>query len=179
MFHRNIPCSDTGYGGYVVQKWGDLLATGKFSPQESATSSTSRELLAVKFILQSFGLQLQNENVQWFSDNMNVARIIEVGSAKTHLQKIAIEIYDLCMQFNIKLTPAWIPREFNLIADNLSKILDTDSWGIDFETFKFIQSKFGAFTYDRFADEQNVKVKKFNSKFHCIGSFGVNAFTFN
>lgn len=83
------------------------------------------------------------------------------------------------MQFNIKLTPAWIPREFNLIADNLSKFLDTDSRGIDFETFKFIQSKFGAFTYDRFADEQNFKVKKFNSKFHCIGSFGVNAFTFN
>lgn len=78
--------SDTGYGGYVVQKLGDLLATGKFSPQESATSSTSRELLAVRYILQSFGLQLQNENVQWFSDNMNVARIMKLAALK-HIYK--------------------------------------------------------------------------------------------
>ena len=49
-----------------------------------------------------------------------------------YLQEIAIQIYDLCNQFNIKLVPAWIPRELNEIADFMSKYNNTDSWGIDF-----------------------------------------------
>ena len=75
--------------------------------------------------------------------------------------------------------PAWIPRELNEIADFMSKYNDTDSWGIDFETFEFIQAKYGQFTIDRFADNTNRKTKNFNSKFYCPDSMGVIAFTFN
>ena len=75
--------------------------------------------------------------------------------------------------------PAWIPRELNEIADYMSKYNDTDSWGIDFETFEFIHAKYGQFTIDRFADDTNRKTKSFNSKFYCPNSMGVNAFTFN
>ena len=37
----------------------------------------------------------------------------------------------------------------------MSKYYDTDSWGIDFETFEFIYFKYGQFTIDRFADITN------------------------
>ena len=35
----------------------------------------------------------------------------------------------------------------------------------------------GSFTIDRFANEENCKVKRFNSKFFCKNTEGVNAFT--
>jgi len=69
-------------------------------------------------------------------------------------------------------------QQHNDHTDDLSKCIDTDNWGIDFETFTHIQSKFGQFTIDRFADNHNTKVSSFNSKFYCVNSLGVNAFTF-
>lgn len=113
-----------------------------------------------------------------FRYNLNLSRIIKVGSTKPYLQEITIQIYDLCIQFNIKIVLSWIPRELNGIADYMSIYNDTDSWGIDFETFKFIQNKYDNFTVDRFTDNTNRKIKNFNSKFHCPDSMGVNPFAF-
>ena len=169
--------SGSGYGGYVVQKLGNIVARGDFNSHERHTSSTYRELLAVKLILQSFRLELKNESVQWFSDNNNVSRIIEVGSSRPHLHKLAIEIFDICISHDINLQSTWIPREENVIADTLSKTVDSDNWSIDCESFEYIQSHFGEFTFDRFSDDLNKKVACFNSKFHCPSSSGVNAFT--
>lgn len=77
---------------------------------------------------------------------------------------------------NIILYPIWVPREENNIADAISKE-DTDNWSIDGETFRYIQSVYGPFTMDRFADNINRKVGNFNSKYHCPGSNQVNAFS--
>jgi len=171
--------SDSGYGGYLVQRLGNVITRGDFVMQEQATSSTHRELLAVKNVLLSVHQHIKNEAVLWFSDNANVARIIDSGSTKPCLQNLAIDIFETCLRFNIKLIPSWIPREMNSFADDLSKTKDTDNWGIDYETFDYIQSKFGKFSFDRFADNRNRKVIKFNSRFHCENSTGVNAFTFD
>ena len=149
----------------------------RFEEDDKNTSSTYRELLAVKYILQSVGHQLRNQAVQWFSDNVNVCRIIEVGSRKPNLHEIAIDIFDLCINYDIKLLPSWIPRTENFIADSLSKFNDSDNWSIDNKTFEHIQNTFGCFTIDRFSDDINKKVKVFNSKFHCPNTVGVNAFT--
>ena len=43
--------------------------------------------------------------------------------------------------------------------------------------FQFIAHHFGPFTIDRFADNNNSKLKRFNSKFYCPGTENVNAFT--
>ena len=69
--------SESGYGGYILQKLGNVMARGTFHTNEKHTSSTYRELLAVKYVLQSFGELLKHEFVQWYSDNMNTHRIIE------------------------------------------------------------------------------------------------------
>ena len=171
--------SGKGYGGYIVQKFGETIARGDFEDIEIPTSSTFRELLAVKYILQAFNRNLNGQCVQWYSDNENVSRIISGGSSKNHLQAIAIDIYNVCVINNIILLPAWVPREFNKIADRISKEVDTDNWGIDDETFAYIQANFGKFEVDRFADNKNNKVDHFNSKYHCPGSSAVNCFTCN
>ena len=108
-----------------------------------------------------------------------MTRIINSGSTKDHLQEIAIHIYNICIQNNIRLYPSWIPRDQNKKADAISKELDTDNWSIDNETFFYIKSIYGNFTVDRFADHVNNKVKTFNSKLYCPGTDSVNAFSCN
>ena len=63
------------------------------------------------------------------------------------------------------------------MADAISKFHDTDDWGIDVESFNFIQKKFGCFEVDRFADSNNKKVLRFDARYHCPGCETVNTFT--
>ena len=83
----------------------------------------------------------------------------------------------MCIVNNISLNATWIPREQNTKADSLSKSLDTDDWSIDDNSFNHIERTFGVFTMDRFADDQNTKVHRFNSKYHCPYTLNVDAFT--
>ena len=76
-------------------------------------SSTYRELEAVGLVLLSFGEQLRNKFVKLYSDNQNVVRITHIGSMKPELQSLACSIYKTCLIFNIDLSLAWVPREFN------------------------------------------------------------------
>ena len=45
--------SDNAYGGYIVKRLGNLIARGDFRPEEKAASSTVRELLEVKYVIES------------------------------------------------------------------------------------------------------------------------------
>ena len=54
-------------------------------PFSAMESSTMREILAVRKLLQSFAPKLAGLCVKWHTDNQNVARIIEVGSPKCNL----------------------------------------------------------------------------------------------
>ena len=171
--------SDTGYGGFYCNRLGKVLCTGKFSNLEKTTSSTSRELLAIKFVLESFEKILTNESVTVHVDNINAARILSVGSSKVHLQNICLDIFQFCLRKNIKFIAQWVPREYNRQADALSRINDTDDWSIDHSSFMMISSRYGPFTIDRFADNRNKKIERFNSKFYCPGTLAVDCFTEN
>ena len=169
--------SKHSFGGVIISKLGNQIARDVFTKIEKSQSSTYRELIAVKYVLESFSSLLLHEKILWHSDNLNTARIIQKGSRKPHLQKIAFEIFELCLKHDIVILTRWVPREQNTLADEISKYIDSDDWGIDFETFEYIQQRYGNFTFDRFASSQNTKVDRFNSKFYCPGSSGVNAFT--
>ena len=154
-----------GYGGFIVDRLEKIISQGAFTQSEMATSSTYRELLAVKYILQSVGFLIRNQSVQWNSDNLNATKIIDVGSSKSYLHNIAVDIYKLCLCYDIEIFHRWIPREENDIADKISKLSDNDNWSIDSATFNLIRKVFGEFTVDRFADNINSKVRRFNSKY--------------
>ena len=169
--------SGYGYGGYILQKLGDVIAQGKFSHIEREGSSTYRELLAVKYVLDSLTTYLKHQVVLWHSDNINVARILEVGSSKSHLQNVSLDIYRSCLKFDIQIIPKWLPREENVLADAISKHIDTDDWSIDDESFEYIQKNLGTFDIDRFAASNNNRVSRFNSRYHCPHTESVNTFT--
>ena len=154
-----------------------MIAQGKFSNIEKDISSTHRKLLAVLYTIQSFHNLLGNESIQWYSDNSNACRIIAVGSPKRDLQQLVRNIFELCLNNNISIHPVWVPREGNKFTDYLSKYTDSDDWSINNVTFQYIQRTLGLCTIDRFADGNNSKLRRFNSKLYCPHSECVNAFT--
>ena len=151
--------SDIGYGGFMVTRLVQHICTGRFS------------------VLQSYGELLRHQAIQINIDNQAAARILSIGSTKEHLQKTSLDIFHYCVKHDIKLTPEWVPREDNRDADYFSRIQDSDSWGIDDESFETIQKRFGPFEVDRFADDKNKRLEIFNSKYYCPGTAHVNSFT--
>ena len=75
------------------------------------TLSTLRELLAVKYVLDSFGKDLVGQNILWYTDNQNVPIIIQKVSTKIHLNQIALENFAFSMKCSIEILPVWIPRD--------------------------------------------------------------------
>ena len=73
----------------------------------------------------------------------------------------------------------WVPRALNDKADLLSRIVDRDDWSVSDSLFKFLDHVWGPFTIDRFADANNTKLVKFNSKFWSPNTSGVDAFAYS
>ena len=84
--------SGSGCGGFIVEH-GPEISHGQWSPDQAKCSSTWRELRAVDHVLRSFAPKLQGHTVKWFTNNQNVARIVESGSKKPYLQDGAISIH--------------------------------------------------------------------------------------
>ena len=108
--------SDSGFGGYFVQCGVDLVS-GVWSEDQMHSSSTFREILAVKFVLLSLVNQLSGMTVKWFTDNQNVPRIISSGISKGHLQSEPVSIFNICCNYGISIEMEWIPRSQNDRAD--------------------------------------------------------------
>ncbi|KAJ8317957.1 hypothetical protein KUTeg_003048, partial [Tegillarca granosa] len=154
--------SSTGYGGFIVENE-KYEIFGSWSHLEMSESSTWRELEAVKRILFSCENCPEGQYIQWYTDNKSVVSIIEKGSMKPQLQEKAIDIHNVCEAKNVSINPVWVPRSNNRKADMLSRVSDSEDW-------------YGPHTCDRFASHYNTKCSKFNSKWWCPGTSGVDAF---
>ena len=168
--------SDTGYGGFTVEH-GCHIAQGRWFEKEAKQSSTWREIKAVRLVLESPIPKLKNERIQWFSDNQNVVRILQVGSKKEHLQEEALAIFSIAAKNLICLEPEWILRAENQQADYLSRLQDRDDWRINPEVFCELDFYWGPHTVDRFADHVNTQLPRFNSHFWSPGTEAVDTFT--
>ena len=153
------------------------IAHGQWTEEESARSSTWRELAAVVRVLKALSTKLTNSRVKWFTDNQNVARIVQVGSRVKELQVLSADLFKLALSYEILLEPEWNPRSENELADYVSRIVDFDDWMINPKWFRLIESKWGVHTIDRFASSHNTQVAQFNSRFWDFGSEAVDAFT--
>ena len=116
--------SDQGFGGCIVELGPHVAAQGVWSADLAKESSTMREILTVRKVLQSFAPKLPGLCVKWYTDNQNVARIIDVGSRKSGLQSEAKRIFEICVHHGISIESEWVPR--NEQADYLSCIVDLD-----------------------------------------------------
>ena len=106
-----------------------------------------------------------------------MARILSVGSKKPALQAVALKVFSLIMQYQIKLEPEWIPRELNDRADFLSCVIDYDDWQLNPVVFSELEEAWGPHSVDRFANCHNCQLPRFNSRCWNPGSEAVDAFT--
>ena len=172
--------SSTGYGGLThCVEVGPNIAHGQWSEYEASLSSTWRELKAVALVLSSLVSKLAGHRVKWFTDNQNVVRIVQTGSRRNHLQLIALNIFETCFKFGIRLDMEWIPRSLNEQADYVSRIHDFDDWRTNSQLFANIDHLWGPHNVDCFAHIDNTQLPVFYSRFWCPGSAAVDAFTVN
>lgn len=170
--------SSTGYGGYIQENSGCYMF-GIWSLDEVERSSTWRELEAVLRMLYTYEKCLEGQCVQWYTDNKNIVSIIEKGSMKPDLQEKAIVIQTVCEHSQISLNPIWVNRDNNRKADSLSRIYDSDDWQISNSVFQYLANIWGPFTVDRFSCGYNAKCIRFNTRWWCPGTLGVDAFAQN
>ena len=126
--------SRTGCGSVITLNE-DCVCQKLWELSERSKSSTWRELAAIDFSLQSFAKILEGSLVKWFTDSQTAARIIEIGSMKLDLHRLAIKIFQFCAEHSIRLEVQWIPRTENEKADYISRLLDFDDWQITHDLF--------------------------------------------
>ena len=143
---------------------------GEWTLLEKCKSSTWRETEAVSRVIQSNLDIFKDSSVKVFSDNKNVKSVLLNGSRKTDIQGSVLALHDVCEKENITLSPEWIPREGNELADYLSRCQDCDSWQISIKVFNKLISILGPYTIDRFASHLNSKCKRFNSRWWVPGT---------
>ena len=103
--------------------------------------------------------------------------IVNKSSKVPELNSILLEIFQKCMLNGITFDVNWIPRDFNNVADGISKIIDYDDYTINDDIFAFLDESWGPNTIDSFACHYNKKLALFNSKFFQPGTTGVSAFS--
>ena len=96
------------------------VAYGQWTTEEAQQSSTWREIMAVLRVPAAVGSKLSNMHFRWFSDNQNVARILQFGRKRVHLQAVAIKVFTLLCRFQVRSEAEWVPRELNVRTDLLS-----------------------------------------------------------
>lgn len=163
-------------GSYIVDCKNSVFHS-VWNNEEQAKSSTFRELRAVYLALRAYGSLLENSKVKWFSDSQSCVKIVQSGSTKLDLQLESLNIFKLCLKWNIDLSIQWVPREHNQIADDISKIYSSDEWEVTTEFFNFIDQMWGPHEVDRFASFKNRKLNRFNSLFYEYKSEAIDAFT--
>ncbi len=168
-------------GASYIMHSADKVSHKMWTEEEKCKSSTYRELAAMLHGLECFADSLKGKSVQWGTDNQNVVKISDVGSMNCELQQLALLIYALCMKQNIRLHVTWFPRNAPpmVVADQLSRVIDHDDWGISQECFEYFNYLHGPFTCDRFANKENAKCMLFNSRFYSPGCMAVDAFCQN
>ena len=144
-----LDASDTGYGDYIVELGPQVAAQGVWSADLAKESFTMREILAVRKVLQSFAPTLAGLCVKWYTDNQNVARIIDFVSGESGLQSDAKHIFEICVHHGISIEAEWVPSSRNEQSDYLSRIVDFDDWSVDPHIFRFLDLKWEPHSIDR------------------------------
>ena len=120
---------------------------------------------------------LEGHTIKWYTDNKNVHHIMQVGSKNPVLHDIVVDMTRGSESRSIHIDTEWVPREQNKQADFLSRCHDSDDWQIAPLVFLHLDKIWGPHTIDRFASDYNTKCIRFNSRWWCPGTEGVDAFT--
>ena len=168
--------SESGWGGFTAQV-GGKVAVGSWSLEEMGRSSTFRELRATRRVLEALAPHLKGSEVLHRTDNKNTEITLSIGSRQADLHDEAVSVYKLCRAYDIRLTVEWVSRDYNVVADELSRIEDENDYMLDRSCFRSLDRLWGPHLVDRFASEKTKQLDRFCSRFLNPGCEAADAFT--
>ena len=98
--------SDIGYGAHFMNRSISTFCHGPLPPSAHGSSSTYRELIAVRNSLLEFGSSIHHKRINIRTDNWAVAHILSVGSSKPHLHDLALQIHRICQGASTFIIPS-------------------------------------------------------------------------
>ena len=102
--------SDFGWGGHTLSCTLEV-AHEYFTVEESCSSSTYRELLAVTRCLQAMVHRCEGRLVVLQVDAQNLLWVVNRGSGSLPLNLLAIILFWFCLKHKITVSLEWVPRE--------------------------------------------------------------------
>ena len=153
-----------------AQNWDSKFYLDQYCIRELNFWKSNLKRLNCRVVIDSLALHsflplLVGSYTKWFSDSQTACKIIQVGSMRSELHTIAVEIFQFCANNDIELELQWIPRTEIERADYISRIIDIDDWQISADCFKSLEECWGVHSVDCFANYYNKKVCKFSLDF--------------
>jgi hypothetical protein len=134
--------------------------------------------LAVWFALRSFVEQLKGRTVQLWVDNMTALKYVrEGGGACAVKAAVACEIIRWTAANDITIWAPEFVRTKENWADAPSRVVDLGDWRVKEWLFLQCEEWWGPHSIDRFADWDNTKLVRFNSKWLCPQTEAVNTYS--
>ena len=112
----------SGEGGFGLI-YHDTVYHGSWSEWTIQHSSGFKELLPILFALDLLGPSLANHVVVFTTDNLGNAFALNKGSSRSPDSfQLIFRIFEIAAQHNIYVVADWIPREWNVFADYVTKV---------------------------------------------------------
>lgn len=168
----------SGWGGIIEGT--DLIAKGKWSPEESLNHINALELKAVFLCLQSLCYQLHNKVIKVLCDNTTaVAYLQHMGGTHSLIcNDITRDIMLWCKERSLKLSVSHLPGILNTEADEASRHYDNNTeWSLDPDSFQNLTKCWGMPEIDMFASRLNHKVQQYVAWKPDPGAIAIDAFT--
>ena len=146
--------------------------------EEQSQSSGFRELMAIKKALSHTSFP-RNQALLWFTDAENLVAFWNKGSRLPHIQIQIVETLRLARQKELVIEMLHLSRSDPIIecADEGSRLMDQDDWGIDEESFQRLQRALLQTEIDAFASPMNARHSVFYSEFKHANNAAIDAFT--
>lgn len=141
--------SDVAWGAQLDS----IKISGQWSDKEQTLHCNQKELLAVLKVLQTHYELLRHSTVLLQCDNKTVVAYIrnEGGTRSIHNMNIIFEIFQILEEYDIQLSPFYMPGKYNYQADHLSRNRVTPEWHLVAHCVEKMFKKFGTPVIDLFA----------------------------
>ena len=113
----------------------------------------------------------------YYTNNFTTQQIIKYGGNKTHIYIMALKIFNLTFDHNIRLEAFWVGRDYNKEANKISKTVDFDDWRTTQQLINILEQLWEKILIDIFASDINRKSKRFNSQYLCLETDSINTFS--
>ena len=154
--------SRKGWAAYCM----GVSTGGQWSQGERLLHINCLELLAGAFAIQTFAKGKAQMRVRLLMDNVSAAQYInKMGGTKSPvLARLAINLWEWCLQHSICIEAQYLPGYLNTRADRESRVmLDHHDWKLDPSVFAELDHLWGPLDVDLFASRLTAQLPRFYS----------------